>query len=87
MDSNSTSCKLSCLNFEVLAQDLSIDAAGIVVMLVSINCSLSRYRRRFVPFQTVYRGTSLTRKCTPLGPYRRPMPTVLGWSKGGWAFS
>ena len=25
-----------------------------------------------------YRGTSLTRKCTPLGPYRRPMPRVLG---------
>ena len=27
---------------------------------------------------TLYRGTSLTRKCTPLGPYRRPMPRVLG---------
>ena len=30
-----------------------------------------------------YRLTSLTRKLTPLGPYRRPMPRVLG----GWAFS
>ena len=30
-----------------------------------------------------YRGTSLTRKHSPLGPYRRPMPRVLG----GWAFS
>ena len=29
-----------------------------------------------------YRGTSRTRKRTPLGPYRRPMPRVLG----GWAF-
>ena len=28
----------------------------------------------------VYRGTSLTRKRTPLGPYRRPMPRVLWWS-------
>ena len=28
----------------------------------------------------IYRGTSLTRKCTPLGPYRRPMPRVLGGS-------
>ena len=27
-----------------------------------------------------YRGTSLIRKRTPLGPYRRPMPRVLGWS-------
>ena len=30
-----------------------------------------------------YRGTSLTRKRAPLGPYCRPMPRVLG----GWAFS
>ena len=37
-------------------------------------------------FQSVfsaYMGTSLIRKHTPLGPYRRPMPRVLG----GWAFS
>ena len=27
-----------------------------------------------------YRGTSLTGKRTPLGPYRRPMPRVLGGS-------
>jgi len=27
-----------------------------------------------------YRGTSLIRKRTPLGPYHRPMPRVLGWS-------
>ena len=27
-----------------------------------------------------YRGTSIIRKCTPLGPYRRPMPRVLGGS-------
>ena len=25
-------------------------------------------------------GASCTRKRTPLGPYRRPMPRVLGWS-------
>jgi len=30
-----------------------------------------------------YRGTSLIRKRTPLGPYRRPMSRVLG----GWVFS
>ena len=28
----------------------------------------------------MYRGTSLIRKRTPLGPYRRPMPRVLGGS-------
>ena len=27
-----------------------------------------------------YMGTSLIRKRTPLGPYRRPMPGVIGWS-------
>ena len=27
-----------------------------------------------------YRGTTLTRKCTTLGHYRRPMPRVLGVS-------
>ena len=30
-----------------------------------------------------HRGDSLTRKPTPLGPYHRPMPRVLG----GWVFS
>jgi len=29
---------------------------------------------------TAYRVTSLIRKRTPLGPYRRPMPRVLGGS-------
>ena len=33
-----------------------------------------------------YRGTSLIRKRTPLGPYRRPIPRVLGGSKGGGRF-
>jgi len=33
--------------------------------------------------QGLNRGTSLIRKRTSLGPYRRPMPRVLGW----WAFS
>ena len=32
-------------------------------------------RRRYV-----YRGTSPIRKRTPLGPYRRPMPRVVGWT-------
>ena len=32
--------------------------------------------------QPLYWGTSLTRKRTTLGPYRRPMPWVLGGSWG-----
>ena len=32
------------------------------------------------------RGTSLTRKRTPLAPYRRPMPRVLGRSWEGGRF-
>jgi hypothetical protein len=31
-------------------------------------------------FPTLYRGTSLITKCTPLGPYSRTMPRVLGGS-------
>ena len=38
------------------------------------------------PRQSYYRGTSLIRKRTPRGPYRRPMPRVLGGVLGGWAF-
>ena len=33
-----------------------------------------------------YRGTSLIRKRTPLGPYSRPTPRVLGGSLGGGRF-
>ena len=33
-----------------------------------------------------YRGTSLIRKRTPLGPCRRPMPRVVGGSQGGGRF-
>ena len=44
--------------------------------LVSTNISLPSTHHQ-------YRGTSLTRKRTPLGPYRRPMHRVLGESWGG----
>ena len=44
---------------------------------------LSR-RRQSQPgtWLSAYRGTSLIRKDRPLGPYRRPMPRVLGGSSG-----
>ena len=36
---------------------------------------------------SAYRGTSLTRNRTPLGPYRRPMPRILeGVPRGGGIF-
>jgi len=44
------------------------------------SCSSSR------PHTYPYRGTSLIRKRTPLGPYCRPMPRVLGGSYGGGRF-
>ena len=47
------------------------------------------HRPRLVHFSLAmytYKGTSLTRKCTPLGPYRRPMPRDLGGSQGGGRF-
>ena len=34
----------------------------------------------------LYRGSSLTRKRNPLGPYRRLLPRVLGESQGGGRF-
>ena len=34
----------------------------------------------------MYRGTSLIRKSTPLGPYRRLRPRVLGGSQGDGRF-
>ena len=36
--------------------------------------------------ETLLRGIPLTRKRTPLGPYCRPMPRVLGGSHGGERF-
>ena len=33
-------------------------------------------------YRLLYTGTSLTRKRTPLGPYRRPTPRVLGGPRG-----
>ena len=39
-------------------------------------------RRPLLTLST-YRGTPPTRKCTPLGAYRRPVPRVLGASSRG----
>jgi len=44
--------------------------------------SLFGREARRQPRSEAYRGTSLTRKINPRGPYRRPMPRVLGGSWG-----
>ena len=40
----------------------------------------------FQSLKVHYRGTQLTRKRTPLGPYRRPMPRVIGGFYGSGRF-
>ena len=56
-------------------------------------CSRPHSLEVYSPARTVrplnlkpYRGTSLTKKRTPLGPYGRPMPRVLVGSWGGGRF-
>ena len=43
-------------------------------------------RRRVSSVSSEYRGTSLARKRTPLGPYSRTMPRLLWWCCGGGRF-
>jgi hypothetical protein len=40
----------------------------------------SGFVRSLIREQQLYRGTSLTRNCAPLGPYRRTMSRALWWS-------
>ena len=40
----------------------------------------------FAAVQNVYKGTSLSIKGNPLGPYKRPMPNVLRGAEGGGRF-
>ena len=47
--------------------------------VLSAQCSVFGVRCPKFEFR-VYMGTSLRRKRPPLGPYRRPMPMVLGGS-------
>ena len=43
-------------------------------------------KERRIGYWSPYRGTSLMRKCTSLGPYLRPTPRVLGGFLGGGCF-
>ena len=44
--------------------------------------SVKHNRLRYHPIQLRYRATSLIRKRTPVGPYLRPVPRVIGGSLG-----
>ena len=49
---------------------------NLALTVLDVPYSLDSGRRKV----SDYMGTSLMRKCTPLGPFRGPMPTVLGAS-------
>ena len=51
---------------------------GLVAFEFDADCGILNLQR--------YRGTPPTSKRTPLGPYRRPVPRVLGGISGGLAF-
>ena len=48
--------------------------------LVQLDLFITLLRRVSLVSGNPYRGISLTRKLTPLGPYRRTVPRVLGGS-------
>ena len=53
---------------------------------IDMNEFCSRPRRTRPETVLTYRGTSPIRKCSPLGPYSKPMPMVLGCSQEGGHF-
>ena len=55
-------------------------------MRQSVQRNLVPAGRDPVTLDRTYMGTSLIRELSPLGPYRRPMPRVLGGSEGGARF-
>ena len=51
------------------------------------NCSLAiLHGTADQTYMGQYRGTTLRHNCTPLGPYCRPMPMVLGGFQRGGSF-
>ena len=85
-----STCKASREAKKVVAGEggaCSLAAGGLCAMSFNeMSCSTSpRGVKR--PCLSTYRGTSLTRKRTPLGPNRRPMPRVPRGFLGGWAIS
>jgi hypothetical protein len=53
---------------------------------VPLHPRLERRGSKTATHRAEKRISSLTKKINPLGPYRRPMPRVLGGSQGGGRF-
>ena len=62
-----------------IGSQLTIDGSTILQPIEHDDCNVL-YQSRVQINPLHYRGTSLIRNRTPLGPYRRPMPRVLGGS-------
>ena len=74
-------CAHQTLHLIGLPRGLGSCAAEVAVRCEVEHLSLTRRPRGFS--QNTHMVTSLTRKRTPLGPYRRPMPRVLRGVLGG----
>ena len=62
---------------------VGIGGGAVLMSEVLMNRRVPHQAGKFLPRSSPYKGTLLTRKRTPLGPYHRPVPRV---SRGG-AFS
>ena len=54
------------------------DVKGVPCVLLHVYFNITH--RTLLDYESPYRGTSLMRKRTPLGPYSRTMPRGLWWS-------
>jgi hypothetical protein len=73
------------VRFRVLGLGLRVKDLGFMVK-GGRSSEMSVYLQTVASCHSHYRGTSLRRKRTPLGPYLMPMPRVLGGSRGGERF-
>ena len=62
------------LGFRVQGQGLGLKDVGIMTCHPHVQAAPR------MPLSSKYKSISPTRKCTPLGPYCRPIPRVLGGS-------
>ena len=62
---------------------MGLEVGGVVTRAETrVSLTIRRVLKVAMPIQ----GSSLLRKRPPLGPYRRPMPRVLGGFQGGGRF-
>ena len=72
-------------NVVIIPNPQTISHPGRRACILLHNCTPLEFSDGALP-QSLCGGTSLTRKRTPIGPCRRPMPSVLGGSWGGGRF-